>query len=128
MTNEITTEMLDRTIQWCEQNAFWGKGSAIQRMTDFYFEQTRESVADEWTQGVTIAELEQRLNAVRVSYRVYYSKDNLTRRLFIFRPDCTPPETDTMLGMRFVVANNGDTENIPDQPQAEEENELNSSQ
>ena len=24
MTNEITVEMLDRTIQWCEQNAFWG--------------------------------------------------------------------------------------------------------
>ena len=116
MTNEITTEMLDRTIQWCEQNAFWGKGSAIQRMTDFYFEQTRESVADEWSQGVTIAELEQRLNVVRVSYRVYYSKDNLTRRLFIFRPGCTPPETDTMLGMGFVVANDGDSDNIPDQP------------
>ena len=116
MTNEITTEMLDRTIQWCEQNAFWGKSSAIQRMTDFYFEQTRESVADEWSQGVTIAELEQRLNAVRVSYRVYYSKDNLTRRLFIFRPGCTPPETDTMLTMGFVVATDGDSNNIPDQP------------
>ena len=116
MTNEITTEMLDRTIQWCEQNAFWGKGSAIQRMTDFYFEQTRESVADEWSQGVTIAELEQRLNVVRVSYRVYYSKDNLTRRLFIFRPHCTPPETDTMLGMGFVYAQDNDSNNIPDQP------------
>ena len=116
MTNEITTEMLDRTIQWCEQNAFWGKGSAIQRMTDFYFEQTRESVADEWSQGVTIAELEQRLNVVRVSYRVYYSKDNLTRRLFIFRPGCTPPETDTMLTMGFVVATDGDSNNIPNQP------------
>ena len=116
MTNEITTEMLDRTIQWCEQNAFWGKSSAIQRMTDFYFEQTRESVADEWSQGVTIAELEQRLNVVRVSYRVYYSKDNLTRRLFIFRPGCTPPETDTMLTMGFVVATDGDSNNIPNQP------------
>jgi len=116
MNNEITTEMLDRTIQWCEQNAFWPKGSAIQRMTDFYFEQTRESVTDEWSQGVTIAELEQRLDVVRVSYRVYYSKDNLTRRLFIFRPHCTPPETDTMLSLGFVIANDGDTENIPDQP------------
>ena len=116
MTNEITTEMLDRTIQWCEQNAFWGQGSAIQRMTDFYFEQTRESIADEWSQGVTIAELEQRLNAVRVSYRTYYSKDNLTRRLFIFRPHCTPPETDTMLGMGFVYAQDNDSNNIPDQP------------
>ena len=121
MNNEITTEMLDHTIEWCEQNAFWGKGSAIQRMTDFYFEQTRESVADEWSQGVTIAELEQRLNVVRVSYRVYYSKDNLTRRLFIFRPGCTPPETDTMLTMGFVVATDGDSNNIPDQPVEEVE-------
>ncbi len=116
MSNEITTEMLDRTMAWCEQNAFWGRGSAIQRMQDFYFEQTRESVADEWSQGVTIAELEQRLKAVRVSYRVYYSKDNLTRRLFIFRPHCTPPETDTMLSLGFVIANDGDSNNIPDQP------------
>jgi hypothetical protein len=121
VNSEITTEMLDHTIQWCEQNAFWGKGSAIQRMTDFYFEQTRESVADEWSQGVTIAELEQRLNVVRVSYRVYYSKDNLTRRLFIFRPGCTPPETDTMLTMGFVVATDGDSNNIPDQPVEEVE-------
>ncbi len=116
MSNEITTEMLDRTMAWCEQNAFWGQGSAIPRMTDFYFEQTRESIADEWSQGVTIAELEQRLKAVRVSYRVYYSKDNLTRRLFIFRPGCTPPETDTMLSLGFVIANDGDSNNIPDQP------------
>ena len=116
MNNEITTEMLDRKIAWCQQNAFWGNPRAIQRMQDFYFEQTRESVADEWSQGVTIAELEQRLNAVRVSYRAYYSKDNLTRRLFIFRPHCTPPETDTMLGMGFVIANDGDSDNIPDQP------------
>ncbi len=116
MNNEITTEMLDRTMAWCQQNMFWPKGSAIRRMTDFYFEQTRESIADEWSQGITIAELEQRLNTVRVSYRTYYSKDNLTRRLFIFRPHCTTPETDTMLGMGFLVANDGDSNNIPDQP------------
>ena len=120
MNNEITTEMLDHTIQWCEQNAFWGKGSAIQRMTDFYFEQTRESVADEWSQGVTIAELEQRLATVRVSYRVYYSKDNLTRRLFIFRPRCTWDEQTTMFDLGFVVATDGDSDNIPNQPVKEE--------
>ena len=85
-------------------------------MRDFYFEQNRESVVEDWSQGVTIAELEQRLDAVRVSYRVYYSKDNRTRRLFIFRPHCTPPETDMMLGMGFVIANDGDSDNIPDQP------------
>ena len=120
MNNEITAEMLDRKMAWCEQNAFWKTGNSIQTMRDFYFEQTRESVADEWSQGVTIAELEQRLNAVRVSYRTYYSKDNLTRRLFIFRPHCTPPEMDTMLGMGFVVADNDDSNNIPDQPVEED--------
>ena len=124
MTNEITTEMLDRKIAWCEQNAFWTKGSAIQRMTDFYFEQTRESIVEEWSQGVTIAELEQRLKAVRVSYRIYYSKDNLTRRLFIFRPHCTPPEMDLMLGMGFVIAQDDDSNNIPDQPEPEPEEEV----
>jgi len=116
MTNEITVEMLDRTIQWCEQNAFWKTGNRIQTMRDFYFEQTRESVADEWSQGVTIAELEQRLAVVRVSYRTYYSKDNLTRRLFIFRPHCTPPEMYLMLDLGFVIAQDDDSNNIPDQP------------
>ena len=120
MINEITTEMLDRKMAWCQQNMFWGKGSAIQRMTDFYFEQTRESVADEWSQGVTIAELEQRLATVRVSYRVYYSKDNLTRRLFIFRPRCTWDEQKIMLDLGFVVAADGDSDNIPNQPVKEE--------
>ena len=120
MNNEITAEMLDRKMAWCEQNAFWKTGNSVQTMRDFYFEQTRESVADEWSQGVTIAELEQRLNAVRVSYRTYYSKDNLTRRLFIFRAHCTPPEMDTMLGMGFVVADKGDSNNIPDQPVEED--------
>ena len=85
-------------------------------MRDFYFEQTRESVTDEWSQGVTIAELEQRLNLVSVSYRIYYSKDKLTRRLFVFRPSCTSLEMDTMLDMDFVVAQDGDSDNIPDQP------------
>ncbi len=116
MTNKMTTtEMLDRTMAWCQQNMFWNTGNSIQTMRDFYFEQTRESVTDEWSQGVTIAELEQRLNVVCVSYRIYYSKDKLTRRLFVFRPSCTPPEMNTMLDMDFVVAQDGDSDNIPDQ-------------
>ena len=44
MINEITTEMLDRKMAWCQQNTFWGLGAAIQRMQDFYFEKTRTSV------------------------------------------------------------------------------------
>ena len=35
MSNDITTEMLDRKIAWCEQNAYWGNPSAVQRMQDF---------------------------------------------------------------------------------------------
>ena len=120
MTTEITAAMLDRRIAWCKQNAFWGNPSATQSMQDFYFEQTRESLIDEWSQGPTLPEIEQRLNIVRVSYRVYYSKDNLTRRLFIFRANCTPAEIETMLDMGFVFAQDGDTENIPDQPVEEE--------
>ena len=88
-------------------------------MQDFYFEQTRESLIDEWSQGPTLPEIEQRLNIVRVSFRVYYSKDNLTRRLFVFRAHCTPIEIETMLGMGFVFAQDGDTENIPDKPVAD---------
>jgi hypothetical protein len=40
----------------------------------------------------------------------------------VFRPHCTPFETETMLGMGFVPAHDGDTENILDQIQ-EKENE-----
>jgi len=121
MNNEITTEMLDRKMAWCEQNAFWKSPNRIQTMRDFYFEQTRESVAGEWSQGPTITELEQRLNVVCVSYRIYYSKDKLTRRLFVFRPSCTTLEMNTMLDMDFVVAQDGDSDNIPDQPVEEVE-------
>jgi hypothetical protein len=122
MTNEITLEILDRVIAHCEQNAFWGKGSAIQRMQDFYYEQTRDTVTEDWSQGPTKEEIEQRLGVASVSYRIYYSKDNLTRRVFIFRPHCTPDEMKKMLDMGFVVADveNGDA-NIPDKPVQEVE-------
>lgn len=123
MTNEITIEMLDRTIAWCEQNAFWGKGSAICRMQDFYYEKTRSSVKEDWPESFNGPDLAKVLNVERVSYRIYYSKDNLTLRVFVFRPRCTWHENKTMLDLGFVHAQDGDTENIPDQPQAEEENE-----
>jgi hypothetical protein len=123
MSNEITIEMLDRTIAWCEQNAFWGKGSAICRMQDFYYEKTRSSVKEDWPESFNGPDLAKVLNVERVSYRIYYSKDNLTLRVFVFRPRCTWHENKTMLDLGFVHAQEGDTENIPDQPQAEEENE-----
>ena len=116
MTTEITTEMLDRTIAWCEQNAFWGKPSAVPRMLDFYFEKTRTSVKEDWPETFTFQDLAKALGEYPVRYRIYYSRDNLTLRLFVFRPRCTWSEEKKMLDLGFVVAQDGDTENIPDQP------------
>jgi len=83
-------------------------------MKDFYFEKIRDSIADDWPQSFSLDDLAKALNVERVSYRIYYSKDNLTCRLFVFRSYCTPVEIETMLGMGFVFAQDGDTENIPD--------------
>ena len=116
MSNEITTEMLDRVIAHCEQNAFWGKGSAICRMQDFYYEKTRTSVKEDWPETFSLQDLAKALGEEPVRYRIYYSRDNLTLRLFVFRPRCTRNEQKTMLGLGFVFAQPGDTENIPDQP------------
>ena len=121
MNNEITVEMLDRKIAWCEQKLAEAKAAAIQRMTDFYFEKTRVSVTEAWPESFNGPDLAKVLNVERVSYRIYYSQDNLTCRLFVFRPHCTPFETETMLGMGFVPAHDGDTENIPNQPVKEVE-------
>jgi len=123
MTNEITTEMLDRKIAWCEQNAFWGRGSDVQRMQDFYFEKTRTSVTEDWPEAFTLQELADTLGIEQVRYRIYYSQDNLTCRLFVFRPRCTYSEEQKMLAMGFVPAKDGDTENIPDHPVEEVNNE-----
>jgi len=113
MTNEITTEMLDRVIAHCEQNAFWGQGSAIQRMQDFYFEKTRSSLNEVWPESFTLEDLAQALGIEQVRYRIYYSPDNLTLRLFVFRPHCTYSEEKTMLDLGFVIAQDGDSNNIP---------------
>jgi hypothetical protein len=120
MSKEITVAMLDRTIQWCKQNAFWGKGSAIPRMLDFYFEKTRTSVKEDWPESFTFQDLARALGEDPVRYRIYYSRDNLTLRLFVFRPRCTWNEQKIMLDLGFVVATDGDTENIPDQPVEQE--------
>jgi hypothetical protein len=116
MSNEITIEMLDRKIAWCEQNLFWGRSSLIQSMKDFMYEQQRESITEDWGDEISLAILSEKLNVPRVSYRIYYSKDTLTRRIFIFRGNCSPAETEIMLGLGFTFAKDGDTENIPDQP------------
>jgi hypothetical protein len=116
MSNEITTEMLDRKIAWCEQNAYWGNPSVIQRMQDFYFEKTRTSANEAWPETFSSQELADALGAEQVRYRIYYSRDDLTCRLFVFRPHCTKSEEQKMLDLGFVHAQDGDTENIPDQP------------
>jgi hypothetical protein len=121
MTNEITTEMLDQTIQWCKQNAFWGQGSAIPRMLDFYFEKTRTTVDEDWPESFTLEELAQALGIEQVRYRIYYSQDNLTLRLFVFRPRCIWDEQKIMLDLGFVIAQDNDSNTIPNQPVEEVE-------
>jgi len=116
MSNEITTEMLDRKIAWCRQNAFWGTPSAVPQVLDFYFEKTRTSVDEDWPESFTLEELAQALGIEQVRFRIYYSEDNLTLRLFVFRPHCVWDEQKTMLDLGFVVAQDGDTDNIPNQP------------
>jgi hypothetical protein len=90
-------------------------------MQDFYFEKTRDSVDDNWPESFNGVDLAKVLNVERVSYRIYYSKDNLTCRVFVFRAHCTPAEMETMTSMGFVFAQDGDTENIPDMPVEENE-------
>jgi hypothetical protein len=121
MSNEITTEMLDRVIAQCEQNAFWGKGSATCHMQDFYYEKTRTSVKEDWPETFSLQDLAKALGEEQIRYRIYYSRDNLTLRLFVFRPRCTRAEEKTMLDLGFVFASDGDTENIPDQPVEQQE-------
>jgi hypothetical protein len=116
MTKEITVAMLDQTIQWCKQNAFWGRGSAIPRMLDFYFEKTRASVDEDWPESFSLEDLAQALGIEQVRYRIYYSQDNLTLRLFVFRPRCTWDEQKIMLDLGFVPAQDGDSDTIPNQP------------
>jgi len=123
MNNEITTEMLDRKIAWCEQKLADAKAAAIPRMQDFYFEKTRTSVTEDWSDAFTLQELADTLGVEQVRYRIYYSQDNLTCRLFVFRPHCTYSEEQQMLNLEFVYAQDGDTENIPDKPIAIEESE-----
>lgn len=84
-------------------------------MQDFMYEQQRESVTEDWGDEVSLAVISEKLNVPRAPYRIYYSRDNLTRRIFILRGNCTPAETDVLLGLGFVPARDGDTENIPDQ-------------
>jgi hypothetical protein len=115
-TSEITDEMLDRKIAWCEQNLFWASAAKVQKMTDFYFEKTRDSRDQDWPESFDGVYLAQVLNVERVSYRIYYSRDNLTLRLFVFLPHCTYSEKQKMLDMGFVIAKPGDTDNIPDKP------------
>jgi hypothetical protein len=89
-------------------------------MQDFYFEKTRASETEDWPDAFTLPELADALGVERVSYRIYYSKDNLTCRLFVFRPHCTSSEEQKMLDLGFVHAQDGDTENIPDKSKMNE--------
>jgi len=87
-------------------------------MQDFMYQQQRETVTDGWGDEMSLALLAEKLNQPRVSYRIYYSYDNLTRRIFVSRgwPNGTPEETEIMLGLGFVIAQDGDADNILTNP------------
>ena len=94
----------------------------IQHMQDFHYEQNRDSVTEDWSDEITVSVIAEKLNEERVSYRIYYSKDNLTRRIFIFRAHCTAAENKVMLDLGFVSADveKGDAD-IPDRPVEEQQ-------
>ena len=94
-------------------------------MQDFMYEQTRATVTDTWDDEISQSVIAAAVRAPRVSYRIYYSQDNLTRRIFVHRgwPNCTPAEIDALLGLGFVVAQPGDADNIPNQAVEEDEEE-----
>jgi hypothetical protein len=121
MNERITTEMLDRKIAWCKQNAFWGTPSAVPQVLDFYFEKTRTTVDEDWPESFSLEDLAQALGIEQVRYRIYYSQDNLTLRLFVFRPRCTWDEHKIMVDLGFVIAKDGDSDTIPNQPVEEVE-------
>jgi hypothetical protein len=73
-------------------------------MLDFYFEKTRTTVTEDWPESFTLEDLAQALGIPQVRFRIYYSEDNLTLRLFVFRPRCTWDEQKIMLDLGFVPA------------------------
>ena len=84
-----------------------------QKMVDFYFEKTRDTVDQDWPDSFTGEDVVKTLGVEQVRYRIYYSKDDLTLRLFVFRPHCTHHEAQKMLGLGFVIAKPDDADNIP---------------
>ena len=88
-------------------------------MQDFYYEKTRDSVTQDWPDGVTHQQVADLLGVERVSYRIYYSRDNLTCRLFVFRGSITVAQMRDMLHLGVVLAQDDDTDHIPDQPVVE---------
>lgn len=71
-------------------------------MRDFCYEQTRESVDDDWDE-FDLPDVAKRLGVERVSFRVYYSADNLTRRIMVFRGCTNENEIQIMTDMGFIV-------------------------
>jgi hypothetical protein len=88
----------------------------VPQVLDFYFEKTRTSITEDWPETFTLQELAESLGIEQVRYRTYYSQDNLTLRLFVFRPRCTYSEEQKMLALGFVIAQDSDSDTIPNQP------------
>jgi hypothetical protein len=73
-------------------------------------------VDEDWPESFTLQELAKVLGEDPVRYRIYYSQDNLTQRLFVFRPRCTWDEQKIMLDLGFVIAQDNDSDTIPNRP------------
>ena len=85
MNNEITVEMLDRKIAWCEQKLAEAKAAAIQRMQDFYYEKTRDSVDQDWPESFNGPDLAKVLNVEEEGVGPCQSSEDSRRRCFSSR-------------------------------------------
>jgi hypothetical protein len=71
-------------------------------MREFCLEQTRESVEDDW-EDFDLEDVRTQLGIDRVSCRIYYSADRLTKRIMIFRGNTDETEIQVLLNLGFVV-------------------------
>ena len=71
-------------------------------MRDFCYEQTRESVDYDW-EDFSLSDVANGLGVERVSCRIYYSTDNLTRRIMVFRGSTNENAIQLLTDMGFIV-------------------------
>lgn len=68
---------------------------------DFYIEDVRNP-EDKWTCNEWLIEVRKHLDNGNVPYRMYYSKDDLRRRLFLNRHHSNQVDREFLLGLGFT--------------------------